>query len=71
MATVKEYRVKAKLTQGELAERMKVSKSAVSMWESGKRTPKLSTLKVLAALLGVTVDELVNAVLKNGSDKDS
>lgn len=40
------------LTQGELAERLGVTQTAISYWESGKRTPGIEELLDLAAQLG-------------------
>lgn len=61
MPSIKEYRVNANMTQVELAQKLKVSKSTVAMWETGRRTPRLSALKKLSAVLRVTVDELVKS----------
>lgn len=47
------------LTQQELAQRLYVSRQTVSRWESGSRCPDVMTAKKIAAILGVTLDELV------------
>ena len=52
-------REKANLTQEELAQKLGVGQSAVSMWETGKSTPRPDVLKKLAALFGCTIDELL------------
>ena len=46
-------------TQKELAERVGVTDKAVSRWETGRGFPEVSSLTVLADLLGVSVTELV------------
>lgn len=46
-------------TQKELAERVGVTDKAVSRWETGRGFPDVSSLPVLAELLGVSVTELV------------
>lgn len=49
----------AGLSQGELAERLQVSTSAVGMYEQGRREPSAETLVALARTFGVTVDYLL------------
>ena len=46
------------LKQEALARDLKISTSAVSMYESGKRTPKDKTKQALATYFGTTVEEL-------------
>lgn len=48
------------LTQLELAEAVKVSRQAVSKWESGSSVPSIENLKYLGELYSVPVDYLVN-----------
>ncbi len=48
------------LTQLELAEAVKVSRQAVSKWESGGGTPSTENLRGLSELYGVSVDYLLN-----------
>lgn len=50
---IKYYRSKAGLTQKELAQRAGLSASAIQLYELGKRTPKTSTLFLLAEALNV------------------
>lgn len=59
----------AGLTQAELAERLGISKSAVSMYERGNREPELGLLEAMADLFGVSVSALLGrdeAPLVNG-----
>lgn len=51
-------RNKAGLSQMELAERLGVSRQAVSRWESGDTTPTMDKLKTLARIYGVSLDWL-------------
>ena len=53
------YRNKSGMTQTELAGRLHVSFQAVSSWECGNTLPDLDNLCELAALLGVSTDELL------------
>lgn len=51
-------RDRAGLSQMELAERLGVSRQAVSRWESGDTTPTMDKLKSLARIYGVSLDWL-------------
>ena len=51
-------RDKAGLSQMELADRLGVSRQAVSRWESGDTTPTMDKLKSLARIYGVSLDWL-------------
>ena len=48
------------LTQLELAERLNVSRQAISRWEVGTAVPSTDNLKILGELYGVSVDYLLN-----------
>lgn len=47
------------LSQGDLAEKLNVSRQSVSKWETGQSVPDLDKIIKLADLFGVTVDDLV------------
>ena len=47
------------LTQAELAARLGISKSAVSMYECGNREPELDLLRAMADLFGVSESVLL------------
>lgn len=51
-------RDRAGLSQMELADRLGVSRQAVSRWESGDTTPTMDKLKTLAKIYGVSLDWL-------------
>ena len=48
------------LTQEELAEKLYVSRTAVSKWESGRGIPNLESLKAISRFFGVTLDDLLS-----------
>ena len=58
LSRIKELRRKNKLSQTELAEKMSVGQTAVSMWENGTNFPKSEMLPKLAKVLGCTIDDL-------------
>ena len=47
------------LTQMELAEKLNVSRQAISRWEVGAAVPSTDNLKVLSDLYGVSVDDIL------------
>ena len=47
------------LTQEELAEKLFVSRTAISKWESGRGYPSIDSLKAIAKHFHVTIDELI------------
>lgn len=56
---IREYRISASLTQGELAEKLKTTQRKVSYWESGKIEPDLDTLISIAEFFDVSLDDLL------------
>lgn len=49
-----------KLTQEQLAEKLNVSKNAVSKWERGICLMDMSLLKPLSEILGVSVNDILS-----------
>ena len=47
-----------KLTQEQLAEKLNISKNAVSKWERGLNLPDVSIMQELCKILGITLNEL-------------
>ena len=56
---LKLFRTSNDLTQEELAEKLNVSRQAITKWESGDGIPDIDNLKQLSILFGITIDELV------------
>lgn len=48
------------MTQEDLAEKVGVTRQAVAKWESGESLPDLEKSKLLAEVLGVSLDDLAN-----------
>lgn len=57
---LQELRKQHGMTQEELAAALYVSRTAVSKWESGRGYPNIDSLKRIASLFAVTVDELLS-----------
>ena len=57
---IREARRKCGFSQEQLAEKMSVSRSAVAKWETDKGLPDVGNLKMLARLLRVSVDHLLD-----------
>ena len=55
-------RKRAGLSQEQLAERLGVSRQAVSKWETGEATPELSKLAALCSVLNVSADWFLNDI---------
>lgn len=56
-----ELRTKKGLSQEELAERVYVTRQAVSRWENGETMPNTETLKLLSKLFDVSINTLLGA----------
>lgn len=60
---IKELRTRDNMLQQDLANKLNVSKAAVGMWETNKRTPDLEMLKKIADYFNVSVDFLTSDTL--------
>lgn len=69
---LQELRKNKGLTQEELAEILFVSRTAISKWESGRGYPNIESLKAIAKLFSITVDELLSGEeLLNIAEQDN
>ena len=57
---IREARRPCGLSQEQLAEKLSVSRSAIAKWETDKGLPDVGNLKILARLLNVSVDHLLD-----------
>ena len=55
-----ELRKQKGMTQEELASKLYVSRTAISKWESGRGYPNIESLKAVAEVFSVSVDELLS-----------
>ena len=58
--TIYKYRREARMSQGDLAEALAVSRQSVSKWENNAAVPELDKLVKMSRLFGTTLDELVS-----------
>ena len=56
---LKDIRQQHQLTQEALAERLKVSRSAIARWESGKGIPDIGNLIAISREFDVSLDQLI------------
>lgn len=59
-----ELRTKKGMSQDELAEKVFVTRQAVSRWETGKTIPDTETLKLLSKLFDVSINTLLGSPRK-------
>jgi transcriptional regulator with XRE-family HTH domain len=50
------------MTQTDLADKMRVSRSTIAMWESNKREPDLESLEALADIFNVDIGSIVGSI---------
>lgn len=58
---LKEIRKNAGLSQEQLAEKIGVSRQAVTKWETGKGLPDIENIVIIAEIFKTTLDELISA----------
>jgi transcriptional regulator with XRE-family HTH domain len=54
-----EEKTRPAMTLNELAKKLEVSQSLVTLWRQGKRKPGIKQLKKIAKLTGIKVDDLL------------
>ena len=58
---LQELRKSKGLTQEELAQKLFVSRTAISKWESGRGYPSIDSLKEIAKFFSISIDELLSS----------
>ena len=66
---ISSLRKEKNMTQNDLAEKMNVTDKAVSKWERNLSCPDVNSIPKLAEVLGVSVEELLNAQTKQENSK--
>lgn len=69
---LRELRTVNNLTQEQLAEKLYVSRTAVSKWESGRGIPNIDSLKAISKLFNVSIDSLLSGdeLIKIAADEN-
>lgn len=57
---LKELRLKANLTQKQIADKLGISQQAYARWETGNHKPTLDTLEKLSHFFNVPIEELIS-----------
>lgn len=58
---LQQLRKQQALTQEQLAEKLFVSRTAISKWESGKGYPSIESLKAISKFFSISIDELLSS----------
>ena len=66
---INSLRKEKNMTQNNLAEKMNVTDKAVSKWERNLSCPDVNSIPKLAEILDVSVEELLNAQIKQDNSK--
>ena len=68
---LKQYRLKEGLSQEQLAEKIGVSRQAITKWETKKGLPDVENMIILAELFKLTLDERVLEEVKKQDEKNT
>lgn len=63
---IRKYRIKSKLRQEDLAEKVGISPNYMGIVERGEKIPSLETFIIIANALGVSADMLLTEVIHTG-----
>ena len=63
--TIKKLREEKNITQEQLAEKLNVTRQAVSNWEKGKTQPDIDTIIKISGILEVSVEEIIYGQKQN------
>lgn len=59
MEKLRKYRKKRGFTQKQVAEKLKVSRTTVTKWETGNSYPSINTLKMLTRIYKCKITDLI------------
>ncbi len=68
MSYIRKLRKQHRITQAQLAQKLNVTQTSVSQWESGRNFPDIKTARKLADLFGASLDQIL-APPQDQSDK--
>lgn len=61
---IRKYRMEAKLSQDELADKIYVTRQTISNWENDRNYPDIRSLVLLSSVFGISLDILVKGDLE-------
>ena len=61
---IRKYRMEAKLSQDELADKIYVTRQTISNWENDRNYPDIRSLVLLSSVFGISLDILVKGDVK-------
>ena len=61
---LKNIRIENHFTQDEMAEKLSVTRQAVSRWENGDSTPNIETLKQISTMFNISINTLLGSPRK-------
>ena len=59
MSYIRQLRKQHHITQAQLAEKLNVTQTSVSQWESGRNFPDIKTARKLADYFGASLDQIL------------
>ena len=71
MSYIRQLRKQHHITQAQLAEKLNVTQTSVSQWESGRNFPDIKTARKLADYFGASLDQILAPHSKSKDGKDS
>lgn len=71
MSYIRQLRKQHHITQAQLAEKLNVTQTSVSQWESGRNFPDVKTARKLADYFGASLDQILAPHSKTKDGKDS
>ena len=61
---LKNIRIENHFTQDEMAEKLSVTRQAISRWENGDSTPNIETLKQISTMFNISINTLLGSPRK-------
>lgn len=71
MSYIRQLRKQHHITQAQLAEKLNVTQTSVSQWESGRNFPDIKTARKLADYFGASLDQILAPHTDENDGKDS
>jgi transcriptional regulator with XRE-family HTH domain len=71
MSYIRQLRKQHHITQAQLAEKLNVTQTSVSQWESGRNFPDIKTARKLADYFGASLDQILTPHTEESEGKDS